>query len=168
MPTCLGTRGTIPSETFPPLTLGLPLGSLGMRPLTRTSWAQSVSRSRRILPGPTGRSVWGGACRPGSRLPPPPPSGGWPGLPVASVVLKVLGPWPGHGLTTLSPHSEHSMPPPSCATSASWGRAQRERRPRSGGWPATATLASGPASPPSGDAQVCECGPCTHWELTPE
>lgn len=119
----------------------------------RTHWKVSV-----------GRGLWTWL----EAAPTPHPSGGWPGLPVASVVLKVLGPWPGHGLTTLSPHSEHSMLPPSCTTSASWGKAQRERRPQSGGWPATATLASGPASPPSGDAQVCECGPCTHWELTPE
>ncbi|XP_044620070.2 calcium/calmodulin-dependent protein kinase type 1B isoform X1 [Equus asinus] len=42
--------------------LCLPLGSLGTQPLTRTSWAQSVSRSRRILPGPTGS---------GHSMPPP-------------------------------------------------------------------------------------------------
>lgn len=53
----------------PSLTFGLALGSPGIQPLTRTSWAQLVSRSRRILPGPTGRSVWGGAWGPGSRLP---------------------------------------------------------------------------------------------------
>uniref|UniRef100_K7GNK5 Calcium/calmodulin-dependent protein kinase type 1B n=1 Tax=Sus scrofa TaxID=9823 RepID=K7GNK5_PIG len=50
--------------------------------------------------------------------------------------------------------SEHSMPPPSCATSASWGRAQRVRRPRGGGWPATATPASRLASSLSGDTQA--------------
>lgn len=53
------------------------------------------------------------------------------------------------------------MPPPSCATSESWDRAQRVMRPQSGKWPATATQASGLASPPSGDAQVCV------WALHP-
>lgn len=58
-------------DPHPSLTFGLALGSPGIQPLTRTSWAQLVSRSRRILPGPTGRSVWGGAWGPGSRLPAP-------------------------------------------------------------------------------------------------
>uniref|UniRef100_A0A8D1N1V0 Calcium/calmodulin-dependent protein kinase type 1B n=1 Tax=Sus scrofa TaxID=9823 RepID=A0A8D1N1V0_PIG len=63
--------------------------------------------------------------------------------------------WDQHrGLTSLSSCSEHSMPPPSCATSASWGRAQRVRRPRGGGWPATATPASRLASSLSGDTQA--------------
>lgn len=57
LPTWPAPGGTTPSEAAPPLTLGLPLGSLGTRPWTRTSWAPSVSRSRRILPGPIGRSV---------------------------------------------------------------------------------------------------------------
>lgn len=48
---------------------------------------------------------------------------------------------------TPSPCSEHLMPPLSCVISASWGRAQRVRRPQSGEWLTTAT--------PSGDAQVC-------------
>lgn len=47
------------------------------------------------------------------------------------------------------------MPPHSCATSGSWGRAQRPRGPLSRAWPATATQASILASPPSGDPQVC-------------
>lgn len=67
------------------------------------------------------------------------------------------------GLTSLSSCSEHSMPPPSCATSASWGRAQRVRRPRGGGWPATATPASRLASSLSGDTQVRGGGPCPPW-----
>nr|KAF6270974.1 pregnancy up-regulated nonubiquitous CaM kinase [Pipistrellus kuhlii] len=90
-----GSRASRPCSIF---------GSLEMLPLTKTFWARSASRSRRILPGTTG--------------------------------------------------SEHSMPPLSCATSGSWGRARRGRRAQSGGWPATATPASGPASPPTGDAQM--------------
>lgn len=86
---------TTPSETpQPPPTLSLPLGYLVMQPLTETSWAPSVSRSRRILPGPTGRSVWGGTCGPSQLKAASPPTApslglrGWPGLPVASVVLE--------------------------------------------------------------------------------
>lgn len=99
----------------------------------------------------------------GSRLPPFPPAlslslRGRP--PVASLTLEISGFRTGHSLIALSPCSEHSMPPLSCATSESWGRAQRVRRAQSGGWPATATRASGLASPPTGDAQVRGGGPC--------
>lgn len=132
-----------------------------MQPLTGTSWVQSVSRSRRILLGPTGRSVWGRTRGPIQLehaplpcLPCPSASGAWSGPPVVSVVLEVLGPGLGHGLTPLSACSERSMLPPSCTTSESWDRAQRVRKPQSGRWSATATRASGLASPPSGDAQV--------------
>lgn len=67
----------------------------------------------------------------------PSASGGWSGQPVTFVGLQiledlfmglqVLGPRRG-GLIPLSPGSAHSMLPPSSATSASWGRAQRVRR----------------------------------------
>lgn len=158
--------GTTPLETpHPPLTPGLLLGSLGMLPLTKTSWAPSVSRSRRILPGTIGRSVW---VRPRTFLapgcPPSPPALSLSlrgRLPVACLILEISGARAGHSLIPLSLCSEHSTPPLSCATSESWGRAQRVRRPQSGGWPATATRASELASPPTGDAQVCGGGPCT-------
>lgn len=156
--------GTTPSETpLPPLTPGLLLGSLGMLLLTKTSWARSVSRSRRILPGTTGRSVW---VRPWTFLapgclpsPPALPLSLRGRLPVACLIFEISRPRAGHSLIHLSPCSEHSMPPRSCATSESWGRAQRVRRPQSGGWPATATRASGLASPPTGDTQVRGGGP---------
>lgn len=65
----------------------------------------------------------------------------------------------GQGSPT-SLHSEPSMPPPFCATSASWARVLMGRRAPSGEWPATACPASSPARPPSGEAQVG--GVCLH------